>query len=128
MAGELESVTREMFGALDRGDADAMIALGASEMQSVDEISRRWLRGLDEVAGYVRQLMGVVQDVHSTISNVNETVWGDTGTVTCWLDQGYSMEGVHQHISAPTTLVFRKEGNDWKVALFHSVPLAAENA
>ena len=65
MAGELESVTREMFGALDRGDAEAVIRLGAEEMQGVDEISRRWLRGLDAVGGYVRQLMGMVEGVHS---------------------------------------------------------------
>ena len=128
MAGELEAVTREMFDALDRSDAEAMIGLGASEMQSVDEISRRWLRGLDEVGGYVRQLTGMVQGVHSTVSEIHETLWGDTGTVTCWLDQGYLMQGVPQHISAPTTLVFRKEGDDWKVALFHSVPLPTESA
>jgi hypothetical protein len=40
---------------LDRGDAEAMIRLGSEEMQAVDEISRRWLRGLDEVGGYLFQ-------------------------------------------------------------------------
>ena len=128
MAGELESVTREMFDALDRGDAEAVIRLGAAEMQSVDEISRRWLRGLDEVGGYVRQLMGMVKGIHSTVSDVHESIWGDTGAVSCWLDQDYMLDGVPQHVSAPTTLLLRREGAAWKISLFHSVPLPAEGA
>jgi ketosteroid isomerase-like protein len=128
MAGELESVTREMFDALDRGDAEAVIRLGAAEMQSVDEISRRWLRGLDEVGGYVRQLMGMVKGIHSTFSDVHESIWGDTGAVSCWLDQDYMLDGVPQHVSAPTTLLLRREGDAWKISLFHSVPLPAEGA
>src|ERR1700737_2713255 len=104
MAGDLENVTREMFGALDRGDAEAVIQLGAGEMQGIDEISRRWLRGLDEVSAYIRQLMGMIAGLHSMVSNVHETSWGDTGAVSCWLNQDYVLEGVPQHISAPTTL------------------------
>jgi ketosteroid isomerase-like protein len=128
MAGELESVTREMFGALDRGDAEAVIRLGAEEMQGVDEISRRWLRGLDAVGGYVRQLMGMVEGVHSTVSDVHEQVWGDAGVVSCWLEQDYTLQGDAQQVSAPTTLVFRRDGDEWKIVLFHSVPLPPESA
>ena len=128
MANELESVTREMFGALDRKDPEAVIGLGAAEMQGVDEISRKWLRGLDEVGGYIRELMGMVEGVHSTITDVHETVWGDSGLVTCWLEQEYTLDGALQQISAPTTLLFRKEGGDWKIALFSSVPLPPEDA
>jgi ketosteroid isomerase-like protein len=128
MAGELDRVAQEMFGALDRGDAEAMIRLGSEEMQAVDEISRRWLRGLDEVGGYLRQLMGMVKGVHSTLGDVHETVWGDTGAVSGWLEQDYTLDGIPQHVSAPTTLLFRREGDDWKIALFHSVPLPPESA
>jgi ketosteroid isomerase-like protein len=128
MAGELESVTREMFSALDRGDAEAVIRLGAEEMQGVDEISRKWLRGLDEVGAYIRRLMGMVEGVHSTVSDVHEHVWGDAGVVSCWLEQDYTLEGDPQHVSAPTTLLFRRDGNEWKIALFHSVPLPPESA
>ena len=128
MAGELERVAREMFGALDRGDAEAIIRLGAEEMQEVDEISRRWLRGIDEVGDYMRQLMGMVTGVQSTLGDVHETVWGDTGVVSGWLEQDYTLDGVPQHVSAPTTLLFRQEGDDWKIAVFHSVPLPPENS
>lgn len=126
MAGDLEAVTRQMLDALDRSDADGMIRTGAEDIQGVDEISRRWMRGMGEVGGYIRELTGMVQDVHSTIRDVHETTWGDAGILTCWLDQDYVLDGADQHISAPSTLVFRRVGGAWKIVLFHSIPLPPE--
>ena len=62
-------------------------------------------------------------DVRTELRDAEERVWGDTGMLTCWLDQDYTMEGNAQHVSAPTTIVFRREGGEWKLALFHSIPL-----
>ncbi len=50
----------------------------------------------------------------------------DTSVYTCWTDQHYVLEGTAQQISAPTTLVFRRQSADWKLVLFHSVPLAEQ--
>ena len=61
--------------------------------------------------------------LQSELQDAQERVWGDVGVLTCWLDQGYTFEGNAQHISAPTTIVFRREGGEWKVVLFHSIPL-----
>lgn len=126
MGGELETATRRFLGLVDRKDADAIIRSGAKDIQGVDEISRHWMRGMDEFGTYVRQLVKVVDDVHSTISDVHETVLGDMGFVTCWLEQDYTLEGKRQHVSAPTTGVFRRESGAWKILLFHSVPLPPE--
>jgi ketosteroid isomerase-like protein len=128
MAGELETVVREMFAALDRGDADGVIHMGATDMQGIDEISRRWMRGLDEVGDFIRQLLTMVSGVRSSVNDVHETVIGDVGFITCWLEQDYVMEGTPQHISAPTTMLFRREDGTWKVLLFHSLPLPAESS
>ena len=124
MAGELERPVRDLFEALDRMDVESMEKTIAEDAQSVDEISRRWLRSKDEIAGYLRQLAGAVSDVHSELRDVHEQAWGDAGVVTCWLEQDYTMEGTGQHVSAPTTLVLRREDGDWRIALFHSVPLS----
>jgi ketosteroid isomerase-like protein len=43
--------------------------------------------------------------------------------LTCWLNQDYTLEGSAQHVSAPTTIVFRRVDGEWKLALFHSIPL-----
>ena len=60
-------------------------------------------------------------------SDVQSVTWGDAGVVTCWLEQTYNLEGRTDSISAPTTFVFRREGEQWRVALMHSVPMAEES-
>jgi uncharacterized protein (TIGR02246 family) len=124
MAGELERTVRGLFEALDHMDVDGMEKTIAEDAQSVDEISRRWLRSKDEISSYLRQLAGAVSDVRSELRDVHEQAWGDAGVVTCWLEQDYTMEGAGQHVSAPTTFVLRREDGDWRIELFHSVPLA----
>lgn len=128
MGGALEAATRELFESLERKDAQAIIRVGADDCQGVDEISRRWMRGIAELSAYIQQLMKMVDDVHTTISDVHETVQGDFGLMTCWVEQDYTLEGKPQHVSAPTTVAYRKVGGTWKLLLFHSVPLPPEES
>jgi ketosteroid isomerase-like protein len=123
MPGKLTTVAIDFFAALDAMDADRIMQAVTEDAQSVDEISRRWLRGGGEVANYVRELMATVSDVSTQLRDAEERVWGDTGLLTCWIDQDYTMNGAQQHISAPTTIVFRRDGDAWKMVLFHSIPL-----
>lgn len=123
MSNELESVANDFIAALDSMDVDRMMGTATEDAQGVDEISRRWIRGRGELDSYLRQLIGAVSDVRTELRDSEERVWGDTGILTCWLDQDYTMDGNAQHVSAPTTIAFRREDGDWKVALFHSIPL-----
>jgi ketosteroid isomerase-like protein len=127
MSGELEAVVREMFEGLDKGDASFAMANFAEDAQGIDEISRRWMRGENELGSYVQQLMGMVSDLHSEMQDVHERVWGDYGVLTFWLEQDYTMEGDRKHISAPTTVVLRRDGGSWGMELFHSLPLPEES-
>jgi ketosteroid isomerase-like protein len=128
MGGALEAATRQLFDALERKDADAVIRVSADDVQGVDEISRRWMRGIDELRAYIKQLVAMVDDVHTTVSDVHETVQGNLGLMTCWVEQDYMLEGKQQHVSAPTTVAYRQESGAWKLLLFHSVPLPAEES
>jgi ketosteroid isomerase-like protein len=123
MAGDLEEAAKVLIAALDEMDVDRMMATASDGAQGVDEISRRWLRGRDELDAYLRNLAGAVSDVRTELRDAHEQTWGDTGLLTCWIDQDYSLGGERQHISAPTTMVFRRQGGAWKLALFHSIPL-----
>jgi uncharacterized protein (TIGR02246 family) len=123
MSGELESVAHDFIAALDSLNLDRMLAAVADDAQAVDEVSRRWLRGRAELESYLRQLTSVVTDVHTELRDTAERIWGDTGVLTCWLEQDYTLEGNAQHVAAPTTIILRREGGDWKLALFHSIPL-----
>ena len=127
MAGDLNAVVQRIFDALDNTDVEAALALIGSDAQGIDEISRKWMRGGREMTGYVRQLMETASDVHSEMRDIHEVDWGDTGTVTFWLEQDYTLDGERAHISAPTTCVLRREGGEWKIELFHSIPLPPES-
>jgi ketosteroid isomerase-like protein len=93
------------------------------DAQGVDEISRRWIRGRADVSAYIRQLASSVSGIRTEATDVRESIFGDVVVVTCWLDQTYMLKGQEQSVSAPTTIVFRNEDGDWKLSLFHSVPL-----
>ena len=126
MAGELEAVVREMFSRFDEKDFEAALRTSSADIQAVDEISRRWMRSHTELREYMGQLEQVVEDIRSVISDVHETVLGDTGLVTCWLEQDYTLEGEPVHVSAPTTAVLRQQDGEWRISLLHSIPLPAE--
>ena len=123
MAGELEAIVLELFDALDRKDVPAMVQYVAEDAQGVDEISRRWMRGRGELETYIGGLATMVDDVRSELNDVRESAVGDTGVVTCWLEQDYTLDGEKHHVSAPTSIVLRRGRDGWEIVLFHSVPL-----
>ena len=128
MGGELETATRQLFKALDEKDTDSLIGSLARDVQGVDEISRRWMRGVGAISTYFRETMKMIEDIQSTINDVRETVNGDIGFVTFWLEQDYALDGQRTHVSAPTTLAFRRESDRWKTLLIHTVPLPPEES
>ncbi|HLF69137.1 MAG TPA: nuclear transport factor 2 family protein [Gaiellaceae bacterium] len=126
MAGELEAVVKAMFEGLDGKDYEAIMRDAAEDIQGVDEISRRWMRGRDALGEYIGGLLTMVEDVRSELHDVREVLLADTGIVTFWLEQDYTLEGSRQHVSAPSTVVLRRDRDGWKVVLFHSIPLPEE--
>ena len=74
----------------------------------------------------MRQLVTMVTGVKTAFSDVNEIIDGDRGVLTCWMDQTYEMDGASQQLSAPTTVLFSRESGEWKLSLFHSIPLPEE--
>ena len=121
--GSLEQEVRHMFELIDALDTNSLGAMLTEDAQSVDENTRAWTRGRAAIEGYLSQLEEAASDVHSRISDVNETVWGDIGLVTFVLDQTYKMDGEERTITAPTSLVFCRQNGNWKVALIHTVPI-----
>lgn len=119
----LEQRARQLLELLDAMDLDALGGLLADDAQSVDEITQGWTRGRAAIEDYLSQLKGTVSEVHSRMSDPQESVWGDVGLVTFVLDQTYTMDGKQQTVSAPTSILFRRQDGDWKIALIHTVPI-----
>lgn len=124
--GELETKVRELFGAFERQEFDSLRQMVTADVQGVDELSRRWMRDVGEIDAYFKQLEGAVTEINSTLSDLREDDWDETGVVTCWLEQDYTLNGEPQHVSAPSTFVLRRVEGEWKIALIHTIPLPDE--
>ncbi|GAA1642285.1 hypothetical protein GCM10009744_35360 [Kribbella alba] len=121
---ELEATVRKLMDAFDRKDFDTITAMATDDAQAVDEISRRWIRSGKELDEYFAEVGPAIEDLSSELNDLHERNWGDTGLVTCWLEQDYLFDGVQEHVSAPTTVVLRRIDGEWRIALIHSVPLS----
>jgi ketosteroid isomerase-like protein len=126
VADSLEQQTRGILRLLDAMDLDALSGALTDDAQGVDEISRSWTRGRDALNSYFKQLEGTVSDVHSEIADFHERIWSDVGLVTFVLEQTYRIEDQAHKISAPTSMLYRREGEGWKLAMVHSVPIPDE--
>jgi ketosteroid isomerase-like protein len=126
MATELALVVRRLFDDLDSLNFEGVRGYFTTDAQAVEEIERRWMRDSGEIANYFAQLKPILSDVKSQLHDVHEVTWGDTGLVTLWLEQTYVLDGQAQQVSAPTTIVLRREHGAWKIALAHSVPMPPE--
>ena len=122
----LEQQTRAMFARLDAMDLDGLDAFFDDDIQAVDELTRSWMRGRETVAGYFSQLEDIVSDVRTELRDVHEHVSGDTSVLTCILEQTYSAAGERHALTAPTSVVARRDAEGWKLLLFQSVPLPEE--
>jgi ketosteroid isomerase-like protein len=127
MAGELEAIVRKVFDAVDRKDSDALHPVMDDDIQGVDEISRKWLRGRDAADEHWRQGLLAVEDIRTKLGDFSETTFGEAGLVTYWVEQDYTLDGKAVHVSGPATAVFRRRDDEWKAVLFHSVPLPDES-
>ncbi len=119
-------MTHELFDALDRKDFGRIVGMATDDVQGVDEISRGWLRGRAAMETYFASMAEQVSNIRSTLSDVQAVQIGDTGIVTCVLDQEYDVGGRRVSIHAPTSIVARRLDGRWQVALLHSVPLPDE--
>lgn len=124
MATDSSAATRtsEFFRVLDAKD-EALSAMWAADPQAVDEISRGWLRGQGALDAYMRDNLPRMTDIHSTVEGADVRQWGDIEVETFVLRQSYIHDGTRYEIEAPTTMIWSREGETWKLALMHSIPL-----
>lgn len=112
-----------MLQELDAGHHDAVVAAFDVDAQGIDELSRSWLRGIDQMRTYIDGIFEATSDVQSQLKDVHVTEIGDAALVTGILDQDYDLSGERQSISVPTTFALRRTDGVWRICLFHSVPV-----
>ena len=64
--------------------------------------------------------------MRSALADVHESYLDDCAILTASLEQTYVRDDEKVTLSAPTTVVFHREGGDWRIVLFHSIPLKSD--
>jgi ketosteroid isomerase-like protein len=125
MAIEMPEPTRAsaFFRSLDAKDERALRAAFADDSQGVDELTGGWMRGRAALEAYFTDALPRLSEIHSTLEQAEERRWGDVEVETFVLHQSYVFDGTPSQIEAPTTVIWRREDDVWKIALFHSIPL-----
>lgn len=113
----------EFLSALAAGDDEGVLTLLSDNAAGIDEVSRAWLYGKQELTDYVRDLLEGLSDLSSRLTEVHEDIVGDTAFVTAILEQTYLLDGVAQRIVAPASFGLRRDGGTWRICLFHATPL-----
>lgn len=123
MSNTPDTAVISMLQSLDSGDRDAVVNSFDDDAQGIDELSRAWLRGADQMRAYIDGIFAATSNVRSRLVDVHVTEIGDAAFVTGILAQEYDLAGERQVISVPTTFGLRRTDGIWRVCLFHSVPL-----
>lgn len=127
-AAQLDRVAQRLFAMVDALDIDGIKGMVTDDCEEVDEISRTWRRGRAAIEAYFEEVLSAIDDVHTSISDLAVREWADTGVLTFVIDQTYTYQGRKERVIAPTTLVTRREGDEWRLALMHTVPLPEVHA
>jgi ketosteroid isomerase-like protein len=124
MVNDPSAVVRELFDAVDQFDFSRALTTLAEDVQSANEMSRRWLRAKDAKAASYEEIGGDMTAGKSELSDLHTEVWGDVALVTLWLEQDYKHDGTTHHVSAPSSFLLRRDGDSWKIVLIHSIPVS----
>lgn len=123
MSNTAQETIAQILQGIDTGDIDQVMAAYTEDAAGIDEISRGWMRGRDQIADYTANLLAELSDCTSQLTDVHEAVIGDMAVVTAVLTQNYVWSGEAQSVEMPATFVLRREDGEWRVMLFHALPI-----
>ena len=112
----------DMFAQFDLLQQEPFFEYFSDDVTIVDEIGKKWLRGIDAAIATWTPLIGLFQSSKSVLSDIHVDTAGDISIVTCMLDQTYVLEGQTVTITAPTTFLVRKDNGVLKIILVHTIP------
>ena len=124
MSEDPKKIVVGMFKSLDDLDSEGVVKYFSDDVEQVDELAQKWLRGKAICVAAIEGMMTSVSDIKSEVSDLNLISSSDMAIVTCTLNQSYTFEGKSTSIVAPTTIAFRLENGAWKAVLLHTVPFA----
>lgn len=123
-AVDFKAEAKKLFKHFDHQEFEELKGMFADDGQGVDEISRGWLRGKNSLDKYFKKLQDMgVADIHSKLRDFSVKEWKETALVTCVTEQTYRAGGEQVSITAPVSILYQRNGAQWKIALIHAVAL-----
>lgn len=118
MPNDLKEIETAFYGAMQRGDAEAMADLMAEDCLYIHSFGTR-----DTKASYldrVRDGFFVYHRVDTTQDRI--ILRGDVAIVTGTMTGVVTAGGIERRLNNVRTSVWAKEGGGWKLALFQPTP------
>lgn len=124
MSAEIEALTHEFFATFTRNDVQAAAAMLSDDLEVIDHVPYRF----DNKQQFVEFLQGAMAGIESSTSNIRQLscrVFNDSLAVANGYDtfSAVTKDGQAQSLHGRTTLVFAKEGDQWKIVSCHFSPL-----
>jgi uncharacterized protein (TIGR02246 family) len=124
MSAEIEALTNEFFATFSRIDVQAAADMLSDDLEVIDHVPYRF----DTKQQFVEFLQGAMAGIESSTSDIRQLscrVFNDSIAVANGYDtfSGVTKDGQAQSLNGRTTLVFAKEGGQWKIVSCHFSPL-----
>lgn len=118
----LDAIQQVLDGLAAR-DSGQILDAYTDDIAGIDEVAKRWMYGREDLADYTEQLLAAISNCRSELADANESVMGEVAVVTGILRQQYEMNGEPKSVELPATFVVRQDDGNWRVCLFHALPI-----
>lgn len=124
MSAEIEALAREFFATFTRNDLQAAADMLSDNLEVFDHVPYRF----DNKQEFVEFLNGAMAGIESCSAGLRQLscrVFNDNAAVANAYDtfSAVTKDGKVQTLHGRTTLVFAKEGGQWKIVSCHFSPL-----
>ena len=124
MSAEIEELAREFFASFTRNDLKAAADMLSEDLEVIDHVPYRF-DNKEQFVDFLNGAMAGIQSCSAELRQLSCRVFHDSAAVANGYDtfSAVTKDGQVQTQHGRTTLVFAKEGNDWKIVSCHFSPL-----
>ncbi len=124
MSAEIGALANEFFAAFNRNDMQAAVDMLSDDLEVFDHVPYRF----DNKAQFVEFLQGAMAGIESSSGGLRQLscrVFNDSLAVANGYDtfSAVTKDGQAQTLNGRTSLVFAKEGSQWKIVSCHFSPM-----
>lgn len=124
MSAEIEALVREFFASFTRNDLKAAADMLSEDLEVIDHVPYRF-DNKEEFVEFLEGAMAGIQSCSAGVRQLSCRVFNDAAAVANAYDtfSAVTKNGQTQTLNGRTTLVFAKEGGQWKIVSCHFSPL-----